>query len=279
MCKYTIKPREKVKRLSPTAKVTRELYLKSGNICAFPGCHNVMIDEDGTFIGEVCHIEAAETGGERFNENMTNEQRREFSNLILMCHKHHKKTNDVNKYTVTKLKKMKKKHEEKFSGIIQQMRESIVDYGKIDEYKDSKVCNRLTDVLGYGNTVEENTENSKLLNKLLEKLVDLPVETRGLLAIMVERSFKDRYENCIIPLSEIQSATFKDESFIIEHLDILNRRCIASMAEVEDDGIPYSYLYKDDSGWNIWNDMREYCKKTDVDLNDLIVEGDFSLFD
>lgn len=49
---------EDVKRLAPKQEVLRELYIKSGNECAFPGCHNVLVDENGKFVGEVCHIEA-----------------------------------------------------------------------------------------------------------------------------------------------------------------------------------------------------------------------------
>lgn len=37
---------EKAKRLKPTVEVLRELYLKSGNQCAFPGCYNAMVDVD-----------------------------------------------------------------------------------------------------------------------------------------------------------------------------------------------------------------------------------------
>lgn len=73
---------EKAKRLKPTVEVLRELYLKSGNQCAFPGCYYAMVDDNGNFIGQICHIEAAEAGGERFNPNMTNEERRSFDNLI-----------------------------------------------------------------------------------------------------------------------------------------------------------------------------------------------------
>jgi hypothetical protein len=39
----------------------------------------------GVFIGQLCHIEAAEEGGQRFNERMTNEERRAFENLLLLC--------------------------------------------------------------------------------------------------------------------------------------------------------------------------------------------------
>jgi hypothetical protein len=80
---------EKIKRLTPKTEVLRELYLKSGNQCAFSGCPRVMIDSDGNFVGQICHIEAAEEGGERFNHKQTNEDRRAFNNLMLMCYEHH----------------------------------------------------------------------------------------------------------------------------------------------------------------------------------------------
>lgn len=34
---------EEVKRLAPKQEVLRELYIKSGNECAYPGCHNVLV--------------------------------------------------------------------------------------------------------------------------------------------------------------------------------------------------------------------------------------------
>ena len=51
--------KEKPKRLTPKPEVLRELYLLSGNQCAMPNCRNVIIDDKGTVIGQVCHIEAA----------------------------------------------------------------------------------------------------------------------------------------------------------------------------------------------------------------------------
>lgn len=42
---------EKAKRLTPKGETVREVFLKSGNLCAFPGCRALMMDADGTFIG------------------------------------------------------------------------------------------------------------------------------------------------------------------------------------------------------------------------------------
>ena len=41
---------EEVKRLAPKQEVLRELYIKSGNECAYPGCHNVLVDENGKIL-------------------------------------------------------------------------------------------------------------------------------------------------------------------------------------------------------------------------------------
>jgi hypothetical protein len=76
-----------------------------------------MIDSGGKFVGQICHIEAAEKGGERFNPKQTNEECRGFANLVLMCYEHHVATNDVDKYKVSDLQKQKAEHEKKFTNI------------------------------------------------------------------------------------------------------------------------------------------------------------------
>jgi hypothetical protein len=74
-------------RLGIGRETLRRLYLHSGNRCAFPKCKETMMDEEGNFVGEICHIEAAKTGGERFRSGMTDEERRRFGNLLLLCHR------------------------------------------------------------------------------------------------------------------------------------------------------------------------------------------------
>ena len=59
-------------RLAPSSRVLRRIYSLSGNLCAFPECRQLMFDENGNFVGKVCHIEAAMPGGERFNSKMSN---------------------------------------------------------------------------------------------------------------------------------------------------------------------------------------------------------------
>lgn len=122
---------EHPKRLQPLQETVRRLFLLSGNQCAFPGCSHPIITATGTYVGEMCHICAAESGGERFLESQTNEERRAFENLLLMCHDHHVETNDVSAFPTERMREIKAEHEGRFvRGLASMMGElgiSIVD--------------------------------------------------------------------------------------------------------------------------------------------------------
>ncbi len=269
---------EEVKRLAPKQEVLRELYIKSGNECAYPGCHSVLVDENGKFVGEVCHIEAAMPGGERFNLDMTNEDRRSFSNLMLMCHHHHVVTDDVQIYTVEKLREIKRNHEVKYSGIIGQMMNSVTDYGMSLEYTPCCNCRRISRILNWRLSDAENSEITAALNRNLQKLQDLPMETRRLLGIMVMRSYYD-YCHCIVPIHEVERATGLKPENMLQNVEMLERRRITSEIEMVD-GIPSCKLCQDSEfGWSYWNDIRDFVKKNGTPIERICCDLDFSVFD
>lgn len=102
-------------RLPIKTDVIRRLFALSGNQCAFPNCTHHLVNENGKFVGQICHIEAAKPGGERYNPEQSDEERRSFENLVLLCYEHHIVTDDVQQYPAAYLKEIKKNHEEKFS--------------------------------------------------------------------------------------------------------------------------------------------------------------------
>jgi hypothetical protein len=89
----------------------KKLFALSGNQCSFPGCKEVLVNAKNAKNSNICHIEAANQGGERYNPQMTDEERADYPNLFLLCVQHHDETNDVKKYTVDVLRDMKQKHE------------------------------------------------------------------------------------------------------------------------------------------------------------------------
>lgn len=71
-------------RKAPTQPVLRALFVLSRNQCAFPGCnYYVLINDKDQFVGQICHIEVAEPGDERYNPGSDDEYRRSQENLLL----------------------------------------------------------------------------------------------------------------------------------------------------------------------------------------------------
>jgi hypothetical protein len=101
-----------------TLSTIKKLYALSGNECAEPACNKKLIAKDGiSIIGKICHIEAASDEGPRFNINMTDEQRRHFDNLILLCDEDHTIIdNKQNEHAFPRelLKEWKTNHERRF---------------------------------------------------------------------------------------------------------------------------------------------------------------------
>jgi len=98
-------------RLPVKLATLRALFAKSGNVCAYPGCTHELVNAKSKFVAEVCHIAAVEPGGERYNPVQTDEQRRSFENLIILCHKHHVETDEVEEFPVEKMRELKAIHE------------------------------------------------------------------------------------------------------------------------------------------------------------------------
>lgn len=102
-------------RKAPSAETYKLLYARSGNECAFPECTHPIFNDNGLYIAELCHIKAANKGGQRYDENQTDNERNALENLLFLCHRHHKETDDVEKFTVDTLLEMKSKHESQFT--------------------------------------------------------------------------------------------------------------------------------------------------------------------
>ena len=94
-----------------TLNTIKKLYALSGNKCANPDCQRELV-KDGTLLGEIAHICAANPNGPRYDLSMTDDERRGYSNLILLCGDCNKIIDDnPDKYPVGLLREWKQKHE------------------------------------------------------------------------------------------------------------------------------------------------------------------------
>jgi hypothetical protein len=100
-------------RRQPKWTTLRALFARSSNRCAVPACQQELVTDDNLFVGQVCHIGAAEEGGRRFDPRQTDEQRRSPENLILLCYPHHVRIEaPTSTFSTEQLLDMKRAHEQ-----------------------------------------------------------------------------------------------------------------------------------------------------------------------
>lgn len=99
-----------------TQGTERALYAFSATTCYFPGCQTrviVLVDGEPVSNVEIAHIRGAVPGSPRYDPAMTDDERRSFANLILLCTPHHKVVDRLHPedYPVEVLVGLKAQHE------------------------------------------------------------------------------------------------------------------------------------------------------------------------
>jgi hypothetical protein len=107
-------------RTKPSESTLKVLLALTGNRCAFAdintgkGCEEVLAHPSWPRVkGKVCHISGAHPGSARYDDSMTDKERRHFANLIVLCPNHHELIDylEPEQYTVSALLAMKERHE------------------------------------------------------------------------------------------------------------------------------------------------------------------------
>ena len=102
---------------APKDSTIRRLFALSMNKCAFLDCSTPILDpKTNTILAEVCHINAQNGKGPRYNLDQTHEERHGFENLILMCRVHHKiidAPENLAEFSAERLHAIKTEHEQR----------------------------------------------------------------------------------------------------------------------------------------------------------------------
>lgn len=281
-------------RLPPKFSTLRDLFAHSGNRCAFTACDRVLVNHKGQWVGEVCHIAGALPGGERFDPSMTNEERRHRDNLVLLCHDHHVETDDVEEFPVESLKAMKAQHEAQYAGneldsaterVLEEAVQDVIA-PSIEDYTDRVVLKlpqtlqALYTSMGYGDEAEEDRLGAiDLLAPELASLRRLPVDTRAVFAILVDRTTPG--DSVSLPLHELEAATHTTAADLYPHVETLGRYGIAHVSEedgYERPAVNFLVAHEVD-GWDFWRDFRSYCAEAQLSAKKVINDLSFDRLD
>jgi len=114
---------------SYTRTTVMALAHHSGGLCYSPGCPEPVLAEIADamrFVAQIAHIRAATPDGPRYDPSMTNDERRDFPNLILLCKPHHDDVDNAanaRTYTVDMLLRWKAQRESSPAQALRRLRE------------------------------------------------------------------------------------------------------------------------------------------------------------
>jgi hypothetical protein len=103
--------------MAPSLPVVKTLFALSGNVCAYRGCEVKLTNPTWQGVNaHVAHIRGEKPGAARFDPSMTEAERHDFENLILLCPNHHRMIDDLEpeQHTVEMLRQMKHRHESRW---------------------------------------------------------------------------------------------------------------------------------------------------------------------
>ena len=279
------------RRTAPDLETTRYLYLHSGNQCAFPECENVLMNYKAQWVGQICHIEAASPGGERFNPNLSLRERAQRENLVLFCHEHHIETNDVDEFPAERLRQIKADHEQRFAAplpvsdeVLERAVQNIIA-ASIDDVTDRVVLHLPESMeafsagMDYRESSEERLISLTKLTPTLEALRRLPVDTRAVFAILLDRVAPG--ERTELPLFELEQVTRLSVAEMEPHVALLERYGLAGRDEeyFEDRPSYFKLIAYEIDGWEFWRDFRTFCHNRGLSAKEIINELQFDVLD
>ncbi|MFE3382582.1 hypothetical protein [Streptomyces anulatus] len=272
--------RKPTNRMEPLGQVARELWILSGNECAFEACAERLICEDGAFIGEVAHIHGVEPSSPRHDPSLDRQALRAAGNLMLLCPKHHTRIDHVNsrsKYPAPMLRRMKRKHEERFREAAACIEAQFTDHTKAATVRYATTLDALHAAIGVDKlTPDEKQEDAELVNTIADKLAELTLPARSLLSFLVQA-------DAVLGIAEVSRRTRRSQSEIISTMEELDRLGYAYLEREPDEDEPRGALKLNTptsfDGWPFWDDLRSFLDQHPERIVRVIVDLEFNLLD
>lgn len=269
--------KEDAERLPVTPSVVKKLFSYTGNRCANPVCKQELVDEGGTMLGKIAHIHAAMNGA-RFDADMSDEQRRAFANLIVVCGICHDRIDDPareQEFPADLLREWKERHESRF-------RRAEAEF--VDRYRDSTdiaqptfpvTLNALATALDDASASGcEDQING--IAEFIGKLRRLPLPVRDF-AIKLANRMRVRGKPWL-PVDDVMQAFGISDEELVRLTRQLDDHALGDIDEDFDERYRVR-LHDRDWGGNPFVEMLEFCDATGVEIDRLLYDLDFGLYD
>lgn len=158
----------------------KALFTLSLGRCYEPDCQNRVVQMHGEHPivqVQISHIRAAKENGPRYDEFMTDDERRDFSNLLLLCTFHHQlvdKRPTGDSYSVEELRAWKKEREGKLTDDLQALTEEGLAEALGSSIKEIIDDTKTELVVAIGHLDEKAEEAASLLRTLVDHTFSQP---------------------------------------------------------------------------------------------------------
>jgi hypothetical protein len=269
-------------RMLPLSEASRELWVLSGNECAWDECRQRLMDVDGAWVGQVAHIVGAEPGSARHDAGWSKERLRAVDNLMLLCPTHHAKIDHVGsrgQYGAEFLRAVKQRHEARFRLAVDRVRQEFRDATRDNVVVHCVTLNRFW--TGEDLTTEDRAGLVEAVNRIADHLGTATLAARQLLSFLVSLDSP-------VVLSEVARRHETDPGVVVDLLRELERLKLAYLDTEAVEGEILNrvvlWLRARDSvlgGWtDFWGMLRDHLvERDDALLDEVIVGLDFSLLD
>lgn len=254
-------------------------------------CKNVIIDDKGTVIGQVCHIEAAMPDGPRFNPNQTNEQRRALSNLVLICANHHLQIDSKKHekdWPLAKVRKLKAEHEAKFKAIPgsleQRFNSQFNDSTDALDPTAPRSFRRLEKLLPECKVEDEDKDKrARQVKDYLHRAAKVPQNEREFMLGVIKRAIKLNASNdgeISVHVDDVISALSVSQYKLKQLGAALERLGVGAVTDVGTPrGDEWHTLVWNPSDYLTWFDISDFCNASGHSLDEFVIHLKFGLLD
>jgi hypothetical protein len=270
---------KKPQRLPILQSVVKKLFAYTGNQCAMPNCKEVIVDESGTMLGKIAHICAAEPGGPRYDSSMSDNERRSYRNLFIICGKHHDLIDDrhnLDRYPAIDLLRFKNEHEGRFKTAENQLIEQFVDHTQINQPTYPKTLKAL-DAAFSTNLFENDQAEIAGVHSFVDKLKECPLDERNLALALATRMRRQGTDKLLF--DDIVGALKISKGSLKRRVDLLEHHGLAYVLDDLEPGKYFVKLFDRRTGFNPWIEVLEFCDATGTSVDELIRELNFALYD
>lgn len=282
---------KKLGRKAPSADTLRRLFALSGNQCARPGCSTVLLAATGTLVGEVAHIAAESPGGPRYDDSLSDTERRAFENLLLLCSVCHDLVDkEEKKYTVPILRKWKRDREARFEAVGDLLRKSYLNEITDDaEEAGATVPATLAGYLAYmeeqGHSAWIDVDTPAEVAAYVEKLRHLAVADRQLILAIIEKAIvlggarNAEYGISVHP-DDLKTIRI-DRTLLSDHRIAKLGRTLErnGLGSIDVDGVDTRLFIASVNHGIYWSELKAYAEAKGGTLASLVLDLKFGILD